>query len=94
MYNTTTNGALQHETSGNKCLDLFSVIGNLRECSRTDILERFEQAFKENSDNKENKNFSNLTDVIVGTMLDEVIEIFENDNIRFCEDTFRDAISK
>jgi hypothetical protein len=48
MYNTTTNGALQHETSGNKCLDLFSVIGNLRECSRTDILERFEQAFNEN----------------------------------------------
>jgi len=47
MYNTTTNGALQHETSGNKCLDLFSVIGNLRECSRTDILERFEQAFNE-----------------------------------------------
>ena len=43
MYNTTTNGALQHETSGNKCLDLFSVIGNLRNCSRTDILERFEQ---------------------------------------------------
>ena len=48
MYSTTTNGALQHETSGNKCLDLFSVIGNLRECSRTDILERFEQAFNEN----------------------------------------------
>ena len=54
----------------------------------------FKKAFKDNSDNKENKNFSNLTDVIVGTMLDEVIEIFENDNIRFCEDTFRDAISK
>ena len=50
MYNTTTNGALQHESSGNKCLDLFSVIGNLRECSRTDILERFEEAFKENSE--------------------------------------------
>ena len=42
MYNTTTNGALQHESSGNKCLDLFSVIGNLRNCSRTDILQRFE----------------------------------------------------
>ena len=48
MYNTTTNGALQHESSGNKCLDLFSVIGNLRNCSRTDILERFEEAFNEN----------------------------------------------
>ena len=54
----------------------------------------FKKAFKENSDNKENKNFSNLTDVIVGTMLDEVIEIFENDNNRFCEETFRQAISK
>ena len=50
MYNTTTNGALQHQSSGNKCLDLFSVIGNLRNCSRTDILERFEEAFKENSE--------------------------------------------
>ena len=49
-YNTTTNGALQHESSGNKCLDLFSVIGNLRNCSRADILERFEEAFKENSE--------------------------------------------
>ena len=47
-YTSTTNGALQHESSGNKCLDLFSVIGNLRNCSRTDILERFEQAFNEN----------------------------------------------
>ena len=49
-YTSTTNGALQHESSGNKCLDLFSVIGNLRNCSRTDILERFEEAFKENSE--------------------------------------------
>ena len=56
--------------------------------------EVFKKAFKENSDNKENKNFSNLTDVIVGTMLDEIIEIFENDNNRFCEETFRQAISK
>ena len=47
-YTSTTNGALQYESSGNKCLDLFSVIGNLRDCSRTDILERFEQAFNEN----------------------------------------------
>jgi len=47
-YTTTSNGALQHETSGNKCLDLFSVIGNLRNCSRTDILKRFEDAFNEN----------------------------------------------
>ena len=47
-YTSTTNGALQHESSGNKCLDLFSVIGNLRDCSRTDVLERFEEAFNEN----------------------------------------------
>jgi len=49
-YNTTTNGALQHESTGNKCLDLFSVIGNLRNCSRKDILERFEEAFVEDSE--------------------------------------------
>ena len=54
----------------------------------------FKKAFKENSDTKENKNFSNLTDNIIGIMLNEVIEIFENDNPRFCQDTFRDAISK
>jgi len=54
----------------------------------------FKKAFKENSDNKENKNFSNSTDVIVGTMLDEMITIFENDKNKFCEDTFRNAISK
>ena len=48
IHNLTTNGALQHESSGNKCLDLFSVIGNLRDCSRTDVLERFEEAFNEN----------------------------------------------
>ena len=40
------------------------------------------------------KNQANATDNIIGTMLDEVIEIFENDNPRFCQDTFRDAISK
>ena len=40
------------------------------------------------------RNQSNATDNIIGTMLDEVIEIFENDNPRFCEDTFRKAISK
>ena len=54
----------------------------------------FKKAFKENSDTKENKNFSNLTDNIIGIMLNEVIEIFENDNSRFCEETFRQAISK
>lgn len=54
----------------------------------------FKKAFRENSDNKENKNISNSTDVIVGTMLDEIIIIFENDNIKFNEDTFRKAISK
>ena len=40
------------------------------------------------------RNQTNSTDLIIGTMLDEVIEIFENDNSRFCEETFRDAISK
>ena len=54
----------------------------------------FKKAFEENSDNKENKNISNSTDVILGTMLDEIIIIFENDNIKFNEDTFRKAVSK
>ena len=58
----------------------------------------FKKAFLENYNQKEYEgksvNVSNATDLIIGTMLDEVIEIFENDNSRFCEDTFRDAISK
>ena len=58
----------------------------------------FKKAFIENYNQKEYEgksvNVSNATDLIIGTMLDEVIEIFENDNSRFCEDTFRDAISK
>ena len=58
----------------------------------------FKKAFIENYNQKEYEgksvNVSNATDLIIGTMLDEVIEIFENDNSRCCEDTFRDAISK
>ena len=58
----------------------------------------FKKAFIENYNQKEYEgksvNVSNATDLIIGTMLDEVIEIFENDNRRFCEETFRDAISK
>ena len=52
----------------------------------------FKKAFIENYNQKEYEgksvNVSNATDLIIGTMLDEVIEIFENDNSRFCEDTF------
>ena len=58
----------------------------------------FKKAFIESKNQKEyegkNINVSNATDLIVGTMLDEIIEIFENDNSRFCEETFRQAISK
>ena len=58
----------------------------------------FKKAFIENYNQKEYEvksvNVSNATDLIVGTMLDEIIEIFENDNSRFCEETFRQAISK
>ena len=46
----TTNGALQHENSGEKCLDMFSRIGNMRHFSRPQILEMFEEAFKDNSE--------------------------------------------
>ena len=44
----TTNGAIQHENSGEKCLDLFSIIGNIRHFSRPQILEMFEEAFNDN----------------------------------------------
>ena len=47
-YTTTTNGAIQHKDSGEKCLDLFSVIGNIRHFSRPQILEMFEKAFNDN----------------------------------------------
>ena len=47
-YTTTTNGAIQHENSGEKCLDLFSNIGNIRHFSRPHILEMFEEAFNDN----------------------------------------------
>jgi len=48
MNSRTTNGALQHDTSGEKCLDLFTTIGNMRHFGRTGILERFEEAFNDN----------------------------------------------
>ena len=58
----------------------------------------FKKAWIESDLQKEyegkSKNQANATDNIIGTMLDEVIEIFENDNPRFYQDTFRDAISK
>ena len=58
----------------------------------------FKKAFIENHNQKEYEgksvNVSNATDLIICTMLDEVIEIFENENSRFCEETFRQAISK
>ena len=46
-YTKTTNGALQYEDI-NKCLDLFSKIGGLRNASRNRVVEMFEEAFTEN----------------------------------------------
>ena len=57
----------------------------------------FKKAFKENHLQKEyegkNKNVTNNTDLIIGTMLDETIKIFEGDNKLFDEERFRQAIS-
>jgi len=46
-YTKTTNGALQYQDV-NKCLDLFSKIGGLRNASRNRVVEMFEEAFNEN----------------------------------------------
>ena len=48
MNSYTTNGAIQHESSGEKCLDLFTIIGNMRNLDRGTILQNFELAFKDN----------------------------------------------
>ena len=48
MNYTTTNGAKQHSTSTDVCVDLFSKIGSMRHWDRRDILEYFEKAFEHN----------------------------------------------
>lgn len=62
------------------------------------LAKMFKNAIISNQDDKElrghNKNMSNNTDNIICNMINEVIEICENDNPRFNEETFRDAISK
>ena len=47
-YTTTTNGAVQHKTSKDECVDLFSKIGSMRHWDRTMVLEYFESAFEHN----------------------------------------------
>jgi len=47
-YTTTTNGAIQHPTSNDECVDLFSKIGSMRHWSRNGVLEYFERAFEHN----------------------------------------------
>ena len=47
-YTTTTNGAKQHSTSNDVCVDLFSKIGSMRHWERRDILHYFEEAFEHN----------------------------------------------
>ncbi|MBC8428217.1 MAG: DUF2828 family protein [Candidatus Pelagibacter sp.] len=47
-YTTTQNGAVQYETSLDKCVDLFSKIGSMRHWGRNGVLEYFEAAFNEN----------------------------------------------
>ena len=48
MHSYTTNGAIQYDSSGEKSLDLFTIIGNIRGYDRRTILENFEVAFKDN----------------------------------------------
>ena len=48
MNSYTTNGAPQYDTSGEKCLDLFTTIGNMRGLDRQIVLENFTEAFTEN----------------------------------------------
>jgi len=48
MNYTTTNGAKQHSTSNDVCVDLFSKIGSMRHWDRRDILHYFENAFEHN----------------------------------------------
>ena len=62
------------------------------------LAKMFKNAIISNQDDKEyrghNKNISNNTEIILSNMINEVIEIFDNDNPRFNEETFRNAISK
>ena len=44
----TENNALQYESTGQKCLDLFSHIGSYRTAYKRAVLESFNEAFKEN----------------------------------------------
>ena len=47
-YTTTKNGAVQHKTSNDECVDLFSKIGSMRHWDRRTVLEYFEKAFEHN----------------------------------------------
>ena len=61
------------------------------------LAKMFKNAITINNDEKEmlgDKNTSNHTDNILCDMINEVIEICENDNPKFNEETFRNAISK
>ena len=61
------------------------------------LAKMFKNAIETNNEEKNmfgNKDLSNHADNIIGDMINEVIEICENDNPRFNEETFRNAISK
>lgn len=49
-FTITENNALTYKTSGNFCLDLFSAIGALRTSHSSDIIFRFDKAYKESPD--------------------------------------------
>ncbi|MBQ6715729.1 MAG: DUF2828 family protein [Clostridia bacterium] len=47
---STLNGAVTHKTSGDACLDFFSVAGGMRYRKKRDQIQLFEKAYIENSD--------------------------------------------
>lgn len=47
-YTRTLNGALTHSSTGDACLDLFSVAGGMRYRSSADVIRMFELAYIEN----------------------------------------------
>lgn len=46
---TTENGAITYRTTNSVCLDLFAVIGAIRNAKESEIVSRFEKAYAENS---------------------------------------------
>ena len=53
----------------------------------------FAKAIKNNDNTKDNINISNTTDIIIGTLIDDTIKYFEENNPLFEETIFRSEIT-